>query len=158
MLDLNPWFWITLIGTPQLWLAVAAVLVAAYFLVVRKSRRMNFRAFAFVFVVSLLLVFGAVQAIKSVTQVQRICGDENPYCEDSFSFPSGHSASAFVFFTPLVIFLRRRWLPLLVIPLLIAYSRIALGVHTPADVVAGSLLGIAIPLVVWKVLSKKGRI
>jgi undecaprenyl-diphosphatase len=61
---------------------------------------------------------------------------------DEFSFPSGHTAAAFV--TATVV----GWaVPLLVAPLfllaaLIGTSRVYLGVHYPSDVIAGMVLGV----------------
>ena len=60
------------------------------------------------------------------------------------SFPSGHSFTAFAF-AALIIFLSKRRVlaALLLLPLaaLIAFSRIAVGAHWPADVFAGAALG-----------------
>lgn len=62
----------------------------------------------------------------------------------SSSFPSSHSATTAAAATVLVWFYRRRtrlaWLALL-IPLVIGYSRIYVGVHYPTDVLAGWTLG-----------------
>lgn len=157
---LNPWFLITLLGTPELWLGIAGG-VGVFYFIFRKNlgkRRKTLRGFAMVFVVSLLLTFGVVQGIKSTVNIPRPCGQENPYCEPDSSFPSGHAAAIFVFFGPLLIFLKRMWLPLLVIPLLVAYSRVALGVHTLADVAAGGVLGVVIPLVIFEILGMGKKI
>lgn len=59
------------------------------------------------------------------------------------SFPSGHTATSFAI--AMVAGMRhRRWLvPLLVVALLVGYSRLYVGVHFPTDVLAGALVGIA---------------
>jgi len=59
------------------------------------------------------------------------------------SFPSGHTADAFAFFTA-VSLMHRKWfvvVPCLVWALLVGYSRMSLGVHFPSDVLAGALIG-----------------
>jgi undecaprenyl-diphosphatase len=61
----------------------------------------------------------------------------------STSFPSGHAASAFAFATAVGYDLPREAAALRVLAALVAYSRVHTGVHYPADVVAGSLLGSA---------------
>ncbi|MEH6822284.1 MAG: bifunctional DedA family/phosphatase PAP2 family protein [Motiliproteus sp.] len=71
----------------------------------------------------------------------------------SFSFPSGHSSSATLFFTLLAAFIAqqqpypRRWLvySLAALPALgVGLSRLYLGVHWFSDVLGGILLGLAV--------------
>jgi undecaprenyl-diphosphatase len=61
----------------------------------------------------------------------------------SRSLPSGHAASAFAFATGSGHVIHRDGAALSVIAALVAYSRVHTGVHFPADVVAGALLGTA---------------
>jgi undecaprenyl-diphosphatase len=60
---------------------------------------------------------------------------------DQFSFPSGHSISAFAIAVPLSIFYPQLQAGLLALSLSIAVSRVILGMHFVSDVVVGSLLG-----------------
>ncbi|WP_221794747.1 phosphatase PAP2 family protein [Oceanobacter mangrovi] len=63
------------------------------------------------------------------------------------SFPSGHSFTALSCWTLIILAVSPRWLmPLLVIGLLSAVSRIAVGAHWPLDVLVGSAGGI---LIAW---------
>lgn len=60
-----------------------------------------------------------------------------------YSFPSGHTASSFTAFT--VILLRCSfyfWLPVLLVAVIIGFSRMYLRVHYLSDVVCGAALGI----------------
>lgn len=59
----------------------------------------------------------------------------------STSFPSGHSAAAFAFATGVGHELAPAAIPLCGLAALVAYSRVHTGVHYPADVVAGALIG-----------------
>jgi membrane-associated phospholipid phosphatase len=69
---------------------------------------------------------------------------------DSSSFPSGHSATAFATAVAVGMLYPRLRIPLLTLAALVALSRVYLGVHYWSDVVAGSLLGVAIGLAtVW---------
>jgi membrane-associated phospholipid phosphatase len=61
----------------------------------------------------------------------------------SRSLPSGHAASAFAFATGAGHVLHREGAALSVLAALVAYSRIHTGVHFPADVVTGALIGTA---------------
>jgi membrane-associated phospholipid phosphatase len=62
----------------------------------------------------------------------------------SFSFPSGHSATAFALFLCLSLITRKKIMQLLyfILACLIAYSRIYLSQHFLMDAVAGSLIGV----------------
>jgi YegS/Rv2252/BmrU family lipid kinase len=64
----------------------------------------------------------------------------------SFSFPSGHSASAFAFATGVALEEPRLLGPILPIAAGVAYSRVHLRVHYPFDVLAGATIGVAMGL------------
>jgi diacylglycerol kinase family enzyme/membrane-associated phospholipid phosphatase len=59
----------------------------------------------------------------------------------STSFPSGHAASAFAFATAVGMERPRLRVPLTGLAAAVAFSRVYTGVHYPADVVAGALIG-----------------
>ncbi|UTF61422.1 phosphatase PAP2 family protein [Gilvimarinus sp. DA14] len=60
---------------------------------------------------------------------------------DQFSFPSGHTAAAFVFAYLILAFFPAFALAAYVLACLIGMSRVLLGVHYPSDIVAGAALG-----------------
>jgi undecaprenyl-diphosphatase len=62
----------------------------------------------------------------------------------STSFPSGHAAAAFAFATGVGHVLPPVAIPLHALAALVAYSRVHTGVHYPADVAAGALIGTAL--------------
>ena len=63
---------------------------------------------------------------------------------DQFSFPSGHTMTAFAVATPLMLFYPTLTIGLLFCALSIALSRILLGMHFLSDVLAGALIGTAL--------------
>lgn len=60
---------------------------------------------------------------------------------DEFSFPSGHTAAAFVVATVAGSCIPGLLIPLTVMAMLIGLSRVYSGVHYPSDIVAGAMLG-----------------
>ncbi len=72
-----------------------------------------------------------------------------------YSFPSGHTVSAFVSATVLFIRHRRFGIPALLLAALIGFSRLYLYVHFPSDVFGGMLVGIAVGTLMNRILDKK---
>jgi len=62
---------------------------------------------------------------------------------DRYSFPSGHTACAFLFGRLIVLHVVELWPLMLFWALSVAVSRVYLRVHFPGDVLAGALLGLA---------------
>ena len=60
---------------------------------------------------------------------------------DKFSFPSGHTAGAFVMVFALFHFYPAFFGIMLLIASLIAFSRVYLGLHYPSDILGGVILG-----------------
>jgi undecaprenyl-diphosphatase len=63
---------------------------------------------------------------------------------DKYSFPSGHSITAFAVAVSLSLFYPFLMPILLTLAFLIAASRIILGMHFLSDVLAGSALGVSL--------------
>ncbi len=61
---------------------------------------------------------------------------------DEFSFPSGHTAAAFLMASLMSVFFPSFVILFYFLALLIGVSRIYNGVHYPGDVIAGALIGI----------------
>lgn len=70
---------------------------------------------------------------------------------DHFSFPSGHTLHA-VGFTVLTVLVQPAWAIVLVpFTVLVALSRLVLGLHWPSDVLAGAAIGGVAATVAWQV-------
>lgn len=93
-------------------------------------------------ILSVLLFMG----VKRCTSRRRPC-EIAPHCwatllpPDQFSFPSGHTMTAFAVAIPLMLYYHELTITLLFCALSIALSRILLGMHFLSDVVAGAVLG-----------------
>jgi membrane-associated phospholipid phosphatase len=94
-------------------------------------------------------------AIKELLRVPRPIGEpgirslrvETAY---GYSFPSGHSENATIIIMQLMRYFKKLWMTVLgiIVILMVALSRIYLGVHRPIDVLAGIAIGI-----VWVIVS-----
>lgn len=73
-----------------------------------------------------------------------------------FSFPSGHTTTACLALGGLAIYLKKNWayIAAAVLTLLVAFSRMYLGVHTLLDVGVGLLIGVVMLLVFTLVFKK----
>ena len=107
-------------------------------------------ALAWSLIVSWLLIALWIKGIKAEVVTYRppavLAPDQFRLVGAAFkynSFPSGHATSIAAFIATLCLFFRRRAvrLALISIALLVAYSRIAIGVHWTTDVLAGLLAG-----------------
>ena len=64
------------------------------------------------------------------------------------SFPSGHATVSFACATVLALAVPRLAWPLFALAALVAFSRVYVGVHYPADVLAGAILGVGLGILV----------
>jgi len=97
-----------------------------------------------------LFMFVVLRSFKGILHLPRPLGELPPESVTVIgpghrrsAFPSGHTATVFLFFGIWALSEKRRWVSaLLVLPaLLVGISRIAVGVHWPADILAGAALG-----------------
>jgi len=102
--------------------------------------------------VLILCIFGFIIADNSVDLFKSLFARPRPYNElqdvrllvvypGSFSFPSGHAATSFALASIIGHFSRRTAIPAFCIAVLVAFSRIYVGVHYPSDVLGGAVWG-----------------
>jgi undecaprenyl-diphosphatase len=129
-----------------IWIAIAAVMA---------SWAPRLRAPAWQVVLAVALAQGVVDhGIKPLIArprpfiadvTSRVVG----YHPETYSFPSGHSASSFAAATVLAFALTRRRAALVwALAAAVAFSRIYIGVHYPLDVVVGAFIGVLIGILV----------
>lgn len=167
------WYTVSAFGMAELWAGISLGLVVLY-LVLRQTawrhqtqhtrNRIVLKRVALLLLVSLTLTYLLTFALKVGIQQDRpciVCEFENqegcnPYCPHSYSFPSGHASIIFSAAAVGFLLIRRKEALLLFVPaFIVAYSRLELGVHLPAEVAAGALLGTVCTFVVWKILKDR---
>lgn len=109
----------------------------------------------------------SVHAFKNVFQRLRPC--HNPAiaemvhivdgkCGGRFGFVSSHAANTFAVAVWIGLMLQRRFylIILLLWAGLVSFSRVYLGVHYPADVLGGAMLGTTIGIFLWLIVRNNG--
>jgi YegS/Rv2252/BmrU family lipid kinase len=128
-----------------LWLAIAALIAI---LGGRRGRRAALRGVLSIAITSTLVNLPLKYLARRDRPPMRRGSRPLPVSlPGSFSFPSGHSASAFAFATGVALEEPRLLGPILPLAAGVAYSRVHLRVHYPLDVLAGATIGTAMGLV-----------
>jgi undecaprenyl-diphosphatase len=109
------------------------------------------RSGLFTLILLIIISDGLVQRLKELIGRARPCISlENAEllvgCSSSYSLPSGHATNIFAAML-FISFRYPKWAPLLMLfASVVAYSRVYVGVHYPADVAAGALFGSALAI------------
>jgi len=137
-------FWMltaTRMGDGWLWYGLGAILLAVG----------GSRAYEAVGAAGCAAIFGifVFKLLKRLSHRPRPCQFE-PHCwarvlpPDKFSFPSGHTMTAFSIALVVSYFYPALQWPLYFLALSIGLSRVVLGMHFLSDVLAGAVLGLAL--------------
>jgi undecaprenyl-diphosphatase len=122
-----------LLGNFTEWFIILAVLIA--FLLITEKHHLPNYLLSFFIAISLAFLLKYLLAVPrpSISLID----------ESGFSFPSGHATAAFVSLPYLIKSkpkLKALWITL---ALIIAISRVYIGVHYPSDVLAGAIIGLS---------------
>lgn len=145
----------TIIGEAgMLWIALALM-----FFVIKKTRLMGwtmFQALAFEGIISELIIKNLVQRQRPFLYRPEI--DTIVNRPTSFSFPSGHTCTAFACSTAIFCYNKKLGIAAYILSVLIGFSRNYFFIHFPTDVLCGAIEGILLGLlaaVVVKWLNEK---
>ena len=126
-------------------ISIALVLMVLIASIVKKSKPILKQFYTLAVV--LIIVALVSQGLKALIFRERPFVT-HPYIEKlseagSSSFPSGHTLEAFAIAAALSLLFSRKKIviPVYIWAILVAYSRMALGVHYPSDVLAGIIIG-----------------
>ncbi len=132
-------------------LFVGMVIAATFLLEPKNDKRVKI-------LVAVLMATILGLGLKEAYGIERPCAFETGKvtCPNEYSFPSIHAAVAFTF---MIAFLNKKIYPVLIVgALVIAISRMYLGVHTFEDIVGGLIVApfaYAITSIGWEIYGKR---
>jgi len=127
------------------------LLLILYF--IKRQKKYLFSALNISLVIGIsALITGTLKVLLTRARPYKVLDSiSTPIIESGgYSFPSGHTTEAFALATTVFLITRNPWLRLiaLVWAVFIAYTRMALGVHFPVDILGGILVG-SLTAVFW---------
>ncbi len=139
----------------MLWIGIALLLV-----LVKRTRPIGATAGASLAINALLVnvflknIVARTRPYEVIDGLTRLVGEQS-----DFSFPSGHTSSAFSVAVVMFMLMPKKYgVPALIVATLIAYSRLYVGVHYPSDVIGGLIVGIlaaVICVAIYKKIEKR---
>jgi membrane-associated phospholipid phosphatase len=161
--ELDSWFYILSYITS--YISFGIILALLLVAIVKKSKQV--RGIFYKMLAVLILAASISFVLKTVITRERpfiTYPDIEKLSEaGSSSFPSGHTIEVFAMAAGLSLLIPKKKviIPVFTWALLVAYSRMALGVHFPSDVFTGMIVGSAIgwlvPFLIGKVISKRNK-
>ena len=162
----NSWFdaffpWLTNLDRDRVFLWGALPVAAAWWVYARRGRAVK-TLLAMALAIGLCDAF-AYRFIKPLVKRPRptqagIAMTLRTHPPGSYGFPSNHACNTFAGAAVLALAEPPLLWPALAAAALVAYSRVYVGVHFPADVLAGALLGLLVGGAVGAGLLKFGRL
>lgn len=139
----------------MLWIGIALLLI-----LIKRTRPIGATAGASLAINALLVNVFLKNIVARTRPYEVIDGLTSLVGEQSdFSFPSGHTSSAFSVAVVMFMLMPKKYgVPALIVATLIAYSRLYVGVHYPSDVIGGLIVGIlaaVICVAIYKKIEKR---
>lgn len=148
------WWWIS---SKTLWIPLYIIIL--YYII----KKFQWRSIS----ITLIIIIGVAitdQLSSSIIKelVHRLRPSHNPefsqivhivndYRGGMFGFVSSHAANVFMFATFTSLLFKSRWftISILLWATIVSYSRIAIGVHYPLDIIGGAILGISVSIILY---------
>lgn len=145
------WKLISFFGSLNFWI-VLTISTIIIFLISSKKIKKRMRWFILTVLSSAFLSWLLTEILKRIFKVARPCLGL-PFCPTTYSFPSGHATVIFAAVTTLSFHYKDKHLRIFLLAsgILVALSRLMLGVHRLEDIIAGSIIGILTGFLVQKV-------
>lgn len=159
------WWWIS---SKWLWIPLYAIIL---FFIIKQFRLKSISII--LFIILGIVISDQVSSAIIKEMVHRLRPSHNPefaqlvhivndYRGGMFGFVSSHAANTFMFATFTSVLFKNRTYSVIIFvwAIIVSYSRIALGVHYPADIIGGVLVGISVSLIlywIYKILKFKAQ-
>lgn len=148
------WWWIS---SKWLWIPLYAIIL---FFIIKQFRLKSISIILFIILgivisdqVSSSIIKEMVHRLRPShnTEFAQLVHIVNDYRGGMFGFVSSHAANTFMFATFTSVLFKNRIYSLMIFTwaIIVSYSRIALGVHYPADIIGGALVGISVSLILY---------
>ena len=139
----------------MLWIGIALLLI-----LIKRTRPIGATAGASLAINALLVNVFLKNIVARTRPYEVIHGLTSLVGEQSdFSFPSGHTSSAFSVAVVMFMLMPKKYgVPALIVATLIAYSRLYVGVHYPSDIIGGLIIGILVAVIcvaIYKKIEKR---
>jgi undecaprenyl-diphosphatase len=137
----------------RLWMVIAALLAIFGG---AKGRRTAIEGMVAVGVNSFVVNIPLKSAVRRKRPTDEVPEERRLAKPESYSFPSGHTASAAAFSGIVGRAYPKLWLPINGLAAMVGFSRVYTGVHFPGDVLGGWIVGKGVALVVNAIASRFG--
>ena len=132
------------------------------YLLIKKYKKKTFLPLVFLLLTIALADLTSVHLFKEIFKRLRPC--HNPqissivhivrnHCGGKYGFVSSHATNFFALATFSSLIIKKHWFTFLSfsIAIIVAYSRVYLGVHYPGDVLGGAIVGFILSIVIFKI-------